>query len=225
MNTKIRTFCMIAAALLLQACAGPVQRLEEPDAEGSLGSKTTLLIEDKRPADDKDFSAGSIIVMSSNYGIVTIGDNQFEPSVVDTLKIRLQRAFSRMKNPPQKVKITLERLITQRNMQAYLRRTSSAELGPLGIWIVESMAGHKFDMTVDQTKPFFISVLKGRAEITWPNQTVTTVPLDVVHARNFQNIYENGEPYKTMVATINAVLDATVDSVAQSSASVAKAKP
>jgi hypothetical protein len=215
MMTRIRSISILAIALLLQACAAPAHRLEEPGAVGSIGSTTTISIDDKRPSEDKEFSMGSLIVASSNYGIHTLGDTQFEPPVLDAFVVRLQRGFARAKLQPQKVKIRLDRLITQDNAQAYLLRTSSMQLGPLGIWIAETMAGHRFEMSIDETKPFVLGVLKGNAEVVWSDQKTSNVPLLITRAINYPNPFAMPERIQSRVATVNAVLDTAVDAIVQ----------
>jgi hypothetical protein len=215
MKSTIKTVSIIAAVIFLQACAGPKLRLEQPGAGGSLGSITTISIEDKRPADDKEYSMGSAMVFSPSYSIQTMGDEKFEPHIVETFKIRLQRALAREKQQPQTVKVTLDRLVTQANAQAYNKRSASEGLSGLHVWIAEQMAGHKFDMNIDNTKPFVMSALKGNAEVVWPDKTVTKVPLNIVHALNYPTPMHHQELQNAAVTTANAVLDASVDAIVE----------
>lgn len=215
MTSMIRMIGALAAAVLLQACAGPKLQLETPGSGGSLGSPTTVSIEDRRPSDDKEYSMGSTLVFSPSYSIQTMGDEKFEPQIVDALRLRLQRALAREKQPPRAVRLTLDRLLTQANAQAYNKRAGSAGMGPLGVWIAETMAGHKFEMTIDNTKPFVMSALKGSAEVVWTDQSVTKVPLNIVHALNYPSPMHHQEMQSAALATANALLDASVDAILQ----------
>lgn len=75
-RTLYKRLLLIVGVLLLNACASSeVYDLGFGKSIGSIGSKTTVVIEDKRPASDKEYSMGSLLFTSDEYGIHTLGDN------------------------------------------------------------------------------------------------------------------------------------------------------
>lgn len=162
------------AILVLAGCGGNQPYLIKQEAtQGSVGSKTLVVIDDQRPETDINFSYGSMLVFKDNYGIWTLGDKQFAPELPELLQQTLHTELSQWATQPDKVSIRLQRLIIQSNHQADLLQSVSTNgsLGPLGVLIAETMHGKEFELDYDKTRPFVVGLIKAEVQIESADKT------------------------------------------------------
>jgi len=198
LNSKL--FLSLATLTFLFGCAPPTYVVDESISSGSLGSKTTIIIDDMRPDSDKSRSIGSLLVTSDEYGIWTIGDKQFSPPILDLLKNNIVRTTSRQKNQPKTIKVKLKRLIIQANHQADLLQSVSSTQTPLAVAIAESMHGKKFEMNINKTKPYIIGFIDSDVEIYYNEKNKRTKKLSLSKASNFRShVDEEGRKKSSLI--------------------------
>jgi hypothetical protein len=162
----IKTTAMACLAVALTACATrPVYDIGPLTTPAGLGSATTVVVEDKRPADDKAFSFGSMFVGSSSYCIWTLGDETFTPPMMDALRLSVMQAAATSQHMPQRVVIRVDRLIVQDNEQAFCLATASSGLGPLGVVVGEAFHGKPIELSIEKSRPFIIALFKGAVTV------------------------------------------------------------
>ncbi|MCW8886753.1 MAG: hypothetical protein OQK12_16120 [Motiliproteus sp.] len=180
----------ILSFLVLTACGGSKPYLiKDASTYGSAGSDATVTIIDKRPDEDRTFSYGSMMVFSSNYGIWTLGDNQFSPNLLELLKTEVHKSLANQSEQPERVAVTLERMIVQSNHQADLLQSVSTNgsLGPLGVLIAEGMHGKKFELDYDKTRPFVMGLIKASIKRTYSSKQITEETVLVSKIENFSH--------------------------------------
>ncbi len=166
----------LALLILLLVSAGcamnTVYDLNPEVSVGSLGD-VAVLIEDARPHDEKKKSYGSMIIGTSNYGIWTLGDESFAPAPIEALRQRVMQAASQQDMRMDRVAIKVHHLVVQDNQQAAMLRQGSADLGPLGVAIAETIHGQKFELEYDKSRPFVILFFKADVTIDGGTRTVS----------------------------------------------------
>ena len=188
MNLKSISLTLIVFSLLnLYGCAQPKIVIKDDISIGSMGNHATIIIEDARPQADKDFTIGSIMVFNDDYGIWTLGDDMFTPTTLDLLKKHINHATSKWKKQPREIRLKLKRLKFESNHQAQLLKEVSAQLGPLGVIIAESMHGKKFEMQYDKTKPFVLGFIEADVVMTFANGKTRKKSLSAYKAENFSS--------------------------------------
>lgn len=178
---------ILILAIQLIGCSQPRIVIKDEISFGSLGSQASIIIEDRRPQSDKKYSIGSILVTSDEYGIWTLGDDMFEPSTLDILKNYVNRETLTWRKKPNEIKIILKRLRLEANHQADMLKSSSTQLGPLGVAIAESMHGKKFEMNYDKTRPFVLGYLDADVIIDFSNVKGVKKSISAYKAENFSS--------------------------------------
>lgn len=211
---KIKLF-IIALLLTLSGCGSKQYIIKEASTYGSAGSDTAIIITDKRPNDDKAFSYGSMMVFNSNYGIWTLGDEQFSPNLVELLKIKLHKSFSMYPVQPRSVSITLERMIIQSNHQADLLQSVSTggSLGPLGVLIAETMHGKVFELDYDKTRPFVMGLIKAKIKTTDASEAIIQEEILVSKIENFSNHMDVKGRELAAISVARKLMDNFVDTL------------
>ena len=185
MIKKIIPVLLFAFGLI--GCAPSAYVVSESKSTGSLGSNTTVIIEDKRPHTDKKHSIGSLLVTSKDYGIWTLGDKQFQPQLLELLKQTIVKSTVDQKNQPRTIKIELKRLIIQANHQADLLQSVSSTQTPLAVAIAEAMHGKEFEQDINKTKPYIIGFIDSVVTIDYEGKMEVSKKLSLVKAENFSS--------------------------------------
>ena len=183
-----KTLIFIFTLAVLSGCASnPPYLIEDTTTSGSMGSSASVSIVDQRPQSDKEYSFGSFLVTSSNYGIWTLGDEQFSPALLDLLKMRVHREISAWDSQPQAVTINLERMIVQSNQQADLLQgvSTGGGLGPLGVKIAETLHGKDFELDYDKTRPFIIGFIDASVELSFAGGIKSRKKISTSRIENF----------------------------------------
>jgi hypothetical protein len=173
--------------VFLIGCAPSAYVINDTKSSGSLGSKTTIIIEDMRPESDKNRSIGSLLVTSNEYGIWTIGDKQFDPHLIDLLKQNITKTTSKQTNQPKTIKINLKRLIIQANHQADLLQSVSSTQTPLAVAIAETMHGKEFEKDISKTKPYIIGFIDSVVTTQYEGGNEDSRRLSLSKAENFRS--------------------------------------
>lgn len=203
-NKLILTFIF---AVSITGCAPPVYVINDTKSSGSLGSKTTIIIEDIRPESDKSRSIGSLLVTSDDYGIWTIGDKQFEPHLIDLLKQNIGKLTSKQKVQPKIIKINLKRLIVQANHQADLLQSVSSTQTPLAVAIAETMHGKEFEKDISKTKPYITGFIDSVVTIQYEGRKAFSRKLSLSKAENFRSHVDEEGRKKASINVVKALMD------------------
>ena len=188
MNIKSISLALILSGTLsLYGCAQPKIVIKDDISIGSMGNHASIIIEDVRPQTDKEFTIGSIMVFNDDYGIWTLGDEMFTPTTLDLLKKHINYTTSKWKEQPKEIRLKLKRLKFESNHQAELLKEGSAQLGPLGVVIAESMHGKEFEMQYDKTKPFVLGFIEADVIMTFTNGKTRKKSLSAYKAENFSS--------------------------------------
>ncbi len=188
MNAKsISLGLILFYTLTLLGCAQPKIVINDDISAGSMGNNATIVIEDTRPTTDKEFTVGSFMVFNDDYGIWTLGDEMFVPTTLELLKKHINHATSKWTTQPKEIKLELKRLKFESNHQAELLLEGSAQLGPLGVAIAESMHGKKFETDFDKTKPFVLGFIEADVTMTFANGKTKKKSLSAYKAVNFRS--------------------------------------
>jgi hypothetical protein len=198
-----------AICALFSACATkPVFDIDPGTSKTNVKSGVNITVIDKRPADDRESSMGSLVLTSDRYGIYVLGDERFTPAPTVALANRAERVLSSMSPRPNSVTITLNRLNTQNNAQSAMRHgaISAAGLGPLGMAIAEGMLGRLREQNIDARKPFVLTYAEMTVEFGWPDNTRIARNITALKANNYS---ENDiEEQKAVIAkTLSSTLD------------------
>jgi len=201
----------LSTALFLGGC-NKAFIVEDPVTSGTTGSNTTLIILDSRPASDIEHSFGSMLVTSSEYGIWTLGDKHFTPTLDELLKIRIHRHVAALAKQPATIEIELKRMIVQSNQQADLLQSVSTggQLGPLGVAIAELMHGKEFELDYDKTRPFVIGLIDSNVKVSFTDGTQDSKKISVSKAINFTHHMDYPGREKAAVEVVNNLFDAFV---------------
>ena len=191
--------------LNLSACAQPKIIIEDEISIGSMGNKATIIIDDVRPETDKEFTIGSIMVFSDDYGIWTLGDDMFTPTTIELLKKYINHQTSRWKNQPTVIKLKLKRLKFESNHQADLLAEGSSQLGPLGVVIAETMHGKEFEMQYDKTRPFVLGFIEADVQMNFSNGKTIKKSLSAYKAENFSSHMDVEGRMKAATITIQSL--------------------
>jgi hypothetical protein len=205
-------FLALVASALGACVAKPVYTIDAAVPLRGTVSDTTIAVVDKRPAQDRESSMGSLLITSSSYGIHTLGDERFEPAPVAALSQRLQRAGTTWPERPQTITLTLNRFNTQNNMQAAMRHgaMSSTGLTSLGMDLGEALLGKMREQNIDLRKPFVLCVIEASVDIRWRNGRSEPRTLSVTKAQNYNEGTAQDQIGRIIAATVTDTLDAAV---------------
>lgn len=206
-------YLFVLSMIGLVGCAPPAYVIDDAVSSGSLGSKTTVIVDDQRPESDKERSIGSLMVTSDDYGIWTLGDNQFQPPVLDVLKNSLLKRASTKSKPPKTVTIKLKRLIINANHQADLLQSVSRSQTPLAVAIAESMHGKKFEMDIDKTRPYAIGFIDTEVKLTYGSGKSYTKKLSLSKAENFSSHVDEAGRKKASIIVVRELMNEFAKSV------------
>jgi len=186
MHLKSLSLILLFLGILnLYGCAQPKIVIKDDISIGSIGNNATIIIEDIRPQADKEYTIGSIMVYSDDYGIWTLGDDMFTPTAIELLKKHINHATSKWTKQPKEIKLRLKRLKFESNHQASMLAEGSTQLGPLGVAIAETMHGKKFELQYDKTKPFVLGFIEADVTMTFSNGKTRKKSLSAYKAENF----------------------------------------
>jgi hypothetical protein len=174
-----------AVCVVINACVTrPTYVIDSGAAQTNRKSGASVTIVDKRPAEDRESSIGSLVATSDRYGIYVLGDERFTPAPTVVLASRTEHTLSGMTRRPSSVTITLNRFNTQNNMQTAMRHGAVAASGlkPLGIELAEAMLGKLREENIDARKPFVITYAE-----------MGGIALAGQHARHAQYLGAEGE--------------------------------
>lgn len=186
MPIRITILPLIFSLILLSACAQPKIVIKQDKTIGSIPN-TAIMINDTRPDSDKEYSIGSLLLFNDNYGIWTLGDDMFEPTVLDLLRRHINSEVSQWNTTPTSIEIKLNRLKFEANHQADMLASSSTQLGPLGVVIAEGMHGKEFETDLNKTKPFALGYIEADVKVTFGNKNTGTKKLSAYKAENFSS--------------------------------------
>lgn len=184
-------------------------------------SNTAIAVVDKRPANDRESSMGSLLISSSNYGIYILGDERFLPAPVTALSQRLQRATAGWPSRPQSITLTLNRFNIQNNIQAAARHSAatsaatSAGLTSLGMDLGELILGKMREQNIDMRKPFVLCVMEANADMLWSNGRREPRKISVIKAQNYDEMAPQDQIGKIIAATVSSALDAASAALAK----------
>lgn len=178
---------ILFSTLTLFGCSQPKIAVKDDITIGSIGNTATIVIEDIRPETDKEYSIGSLMLYSDNYGIWTLGDEMFTPNAVVLLKKYLNHETSKWESRPNTIKVKLKRLKFEANHQADLLAASSTQLGPLGVVIAEAMHGKEFEMRYDKNRPYVLGFIDADVEMRFPDGETKNKSLSAYKAENFSS--------------------------------------
>ena len=196
---------ILLVTLNLYGCAQPKIVIKDDFSIGSMGNHATIVIEDTRPDTDKEYTIGSLMVFNDDYGIWTLGDEMFVPTTLELLKKHINHATSQWKAQPNEIKLNLKRLKFESNHQAELLQEGSAQLGPLGVAIAESMHGKKFETDFDKTKPFVLGFIEADVTMTFANGKTKKKSLSIYKAENFSSHMDAAGRMEAATKTIKAL--------------------
>ncbi len=186
MTKTIRIVPILLFLAFTTACTQPKIVIKDDVTIGSVAT-SSISINDERPKSDKEYSMGSVLVMSDVYGIWTLGDDMFEPPVPAIFRHSIAKEINTWKIKPTAIHIRLKRLKLEANHQASMLASSSTQLGPLGVAIAETMHGKKFEMDLDKTRPFVLGFIDADVDIRFDNSESVTKSLSVYKAENFSH--------------------------------------
>lgn len=214
MRNSIATAVLLAlVTLALGACvAKPVYTIDTALPLRGTVSDTTIAVIDKRPAQDRESSMGSLLITSSSYGIFTLGDERFDPAPVAALTQRLQRASATWPERPQTITLTLKRFNTQHNMQVAMRHGAMGSTGltSLGMDLGEALLGKMREQNIDMRKPIVLCVIEASADIRWRDGRSEPRTVTVTKAQNYNEGTAQDQIGKTIAATVASALDTAV---------------
>ena len=182
-----RIILILLCAFGLIGCVPSAYVVSEGKSSGSIGSKSIIIIEDKRPDADKKHSIGSLLVTSKDYGVWTLGDEQFQPSVLELLKKTIAKVTVDQESQPSIIRIELKRFIIQANHQADLLQTVSSTQTPLAVAIAETLHGKEFEQDINKTKPYIIGFIDSIVTIQHESKKEISKKLSLVKAENFRS--------------------------------------
>jgi hypothetical protein len=204
-----QTLFVPAVCALIGACVTrPTIVIDSGAAQTNLKSGASVTIIDKRPADDRESSIGSLVATSDRYGIHVLGDERFAPAPAVALANRTERTLSGMPRRPASVIITLNRFNTQNNMQTAMRHgaVGASRLGPLGVELAEALLGKLREENIDARKPFVLTYAEMAVELRWADNTRTTRNISVLKANNYSE--SDVEEQKAVIArTVSSAID------------------
>jgi hypothetical protein len=209
---------LVLISLTLGACATrPTYNIGTQTPTRSPVSNTTIAIVDKRPADDRESSMGSLLISSSSYGIYILGDERFVPAPLAALSQRLQRATATWPSHPQVITLTVNRLNIQINIQAAARHSTATDSGltELGIELGELIMGKMREENIDLRKPFVLCVIEANADILWGNGRREPRKISVIKAQNYDEMTPQDQVGKIVTATVSSSLDAATAALAK----------
>jgi hypothetical protein len=205
----VRLFIPVVCALIAACATEPVFVIDPGAQQADVKSSVGITLIDKRPADDRESSIGSLMITSDRYGIQVLGDERFVPAPTVALANRAERMLSGMLlKRPSSVTITLNRFNTQNNMQTAMRQGAigASGLGPLGVAIAEGMFGKLREQNIDARKPFVLTYAEVAVEFLWPDNTRVARNITVLKANNYSE--SDLEEQKAVVAkTVSSALD------------------
>jgi hypothetical protein len=205
-------FVLALISLAPSACVTkPTYVIDSQATPRGTVSDTAIAVVDKRPADDRESSAGSLLVTSSSYGVHTLGDERFVPAPLTTLSQRLQRATAAWPTRPQSLTLTVDRLNIQNNAQAAMRHSAitSAGLTSLGMDVGEAILGKMREQNIDMRKPFVLCYVEANVDIRWKDRRNESRKFSVIKAQNYDEMATQDQIGKTIAATVSSALDAT----------------
>lgn len=205
-------------SLALGACvAKPTYVIDSQAPLRGTVSNTAIVVVDKRPANDRESSMGSLLITSSSYGIFTLGDERFVPVPVAAFSQRLQRASATWPSRPQSITLTVNRFSTQNNMQAAMRHSAitSTSLTSLGMDLGELMLGKMREQNIDMRKPFVICVIEANAEMSWGDGRREPRKISVIKAQNYNEMDPQDQIGKIIAANVSSALDAATAALAR----------
>lgn len=195
----------LLVTLNLFGCTQPKIVITDDISIGSAGNNAAIIIEDIRPQTDKEYTIGSIMVYSDDYGIWTLGDDMFTPTAIELLKKHINHTTSKWKNQPKEIKLKLKRLKFEANHQASMLKEGSSQLGPLGVSIAETMHGKKFEMQYDKTKPFILGFIEADIIMTFSNGKTRKKSLSAYKTENFSHHMNVEDRMEAASKTITAL--------------------
>ena len=211
-------FIVISICLGMSACVTKPVFVIDPDAmQTAAKSIANFTIIDKRPAEDRESSMGSLIITSERYGVYMLGDERFVPAPVTALTNRMTRIFADELRHPVAMTIILNRFNTQNNAQAAMRHGAidtglRESLTPLGLALVDTILPKLRAENIDSRKPFVMTYAQATVELSWPDKQSVTRNITVVKANNYSET--NIEEQKAIVAkTASSALDELVASI------------
>jgi len=184
---RISLAIIFLSIINLSGCAQSKIIIKDDVTVGSIGNKAVIVINDVRPESDKNYTIGSIMVFSEDYGIWTLGDDMFSPTTLAVLKRYINNETSKWKVQPSVINLKLKRLKFEANHQADLLAAGSTQLGPLGVVIAEAMHGKDFEMQYDKTRPFVMGFINADVEIKFDDGKVISKSLSAAKAENFSS--------------------------------------
>jgi len=203
--------CLALVSLALNACVTkPTYTIDSQAPLRGTVSDTAIAVVDKRPANDRESSIGSLLVTSDSYGIYTLGDERFVPAPLTALSQRLQRTTAASPARPQSITLTVNRFNIQHNAQAAMRHSaiSSSGLTSLGMAVGEAVLGKMREQNIDMRKPFVLCYIEANADIRWSNGRSDPRKITVTKAQNFAEATSQDELGKITAATVSSALDA-----------------
>lgn len=184
---KLFLISLLVTLLTLSACSQPKIVIKDDISIGSIGNQATIIIEDLRPDSDKAYSIGSLMLYSDEYGIWTLGDDMFSPTALELLKKHINHHTSSWRTQPRQIIVKLKRLKFEANHQADLLKSSSSQLGPLGVVIAEAMHGKDFEMDYDKTRPFVLGFIDADVTMKFADGKARSKSLSAYKAENFSS--------------------------------------
>ena len=206
-------FLLIIFIASISGCAPPAYVIDDSKTTGGMGSQTTVIIDDQRPQDDKEHSIGSLLVTSSEYGIWTLGDTQFQPPILELLKNSVIKSSAKQTEQPKNIKIKLKRLIINSNQQADLLRSTSSFQTPLAGAIAEAMHGKAFEMDISKTQPYVIGLIDSEIEVTYEKRKSYTKNISVAKADNFSSHMDFEGRKKAAIVVVKELMSEFTNSI------------
>lgn len=202
-----KLFLPLIFAFSLIGCAPPAYVISDAKTSGSLGSNTTITIEDMRPESDKEHSIGSLLVTSSDYGIWTLGDKQFQPPLPELLKKTISSTAAMQKIQPKSITIKLKRMIVQANHQADLLQSVSSTQTPLAVAIAETMHGKDFEMDISKTRPYILGFIDSVVTVQYAGKKPYSKNLSLSKAENFSSHVDEEGRKKASIHVVTSLME------------------
>ena len=180
-------------------------------------SDTAIANIDKRPANDRESSIGSLLITSDRYGIHTLGDERFVPAPLVAFTQRLQRATATWPSRPQSITVTVNRFNTQNNMQVAMRHgaMNSTGLTSLGMDLGEFILGKMREQNIDMRKPFILCMIEASVDSHYPGGRSEPRKISVIKAQNYDETAGADPQSKIIAATVTSALDAVITALAK----------
>ncbi len=218
MAHPIPTLLLTIITLALGACVTkPTYTIDSEAPLRGTVSDTTIAVIDKRPANDRESSFGSLLITSNSYGIFTLGDERFVPAPLAAFTQRLQRATATWPSRPQSITVTVNRFNTQNNVQAAMRHgaMSSTGLTSLGMDLGEFMLGKMREQNIDMRKPFVLCIIEASADNRWSSGRSEPRKISVIKAQNYDEAASEDQKGKIIAATVTSAVDAVITALAK----------